>query len=102
MIEGFLAVLAKAGRDPAVTAAERAAIAEECVLQRASLALEQGRKAFLAGDIEAAIGGLTRANAHYRSARLALILLLLRVAPGFLRAAYQWRDRRFYKLTTQP
>jgi hypothetical protein len=27
--------------------------------------------------------------------------MLLRVAPGFLRALYQWRDRHVYKLKTQ-
>jgi len=27
--------------------------------------------------------------------------MLLRVAPGFLRALYRWRDRQVYKLKTQ-
>lgn len=101
MIEGFLAVLAKAAEDPNATAAERSAIERQSQLQRANLALEQGRRAFLAGDTDAAIRSLTQANAHHKSARLTAILLLLRVAPHFLQAVYQWRDRHIYKLKTQ-
>jgi hypothetical protein len=33
--------------------------------------------------------------------KLAAVLMLLRVAPGLLRALYQWRDRHVYKLKTQ-
>jgi len=93
MIEGFLAVLAKAERDPGLTAAERSAIARQCSLERANLALEKGKHAFLAGDTDAAISQLTQANAHRKSARLAMVLLMLRVAPRFLKAVYHWRGR---------
>jgi len=34
--------------------------------------------------------------------KLAGALMLLRMAPGILRALYQWRDRHVYKLKTQP
>ena len=98
MIEGFLAVLAKAARNPDLTPAESGAIEQQCVLQRAQLSLEKGRKAFLAGDSETAIRELTQANQHYKSAKLAMVLLALRVAPQFLQALYQWRDRHIYKL----
>lgn len=101
MIEGFLAVLAKAAHDPHATAAELNAIERQCAIQRANLALEQGRKSFLAGDTDAAISGLTQANAHFKSVRLATILLLLRVAPRCMQALYQWRDRHIYKLKTE-
>lgn len=100
MIEGLLAVLAKAAQDPRTTAAGQRAIAQECLAQRTSLALAKGRQAFLAGDTEAAISHLTQANARSRSVRLAMVLLLLRVAPRFLRTLYQWRDRHIYKLKT--
>jgi hypothetical protein len=98
MIEGFLAVLAKAARNPDLTPAESGAIEQQCVLQRAQLSLEKGRRAFLAGDSETAIRELTQANQHYKSAKLAMVLLALRVAPQFLQALYQWRDRHIYKL----
>ena len=101
MIEGFLAVLAKAASDVGLTPAERNAIERQCATQRAALALEQGRKAFLAGDTDAAISGLSRANEHYKSARLTAILMLLRVAPRLLQGVYQWRDRHIYKLKTE-
>ena len=98
MIVGFLAVLAKAARDPGLTPAESGAIARQCVLQRAQLSLEKGRKAFLTGDSEMAIRELTQANLHFKSAKLSMVLLALRVAPQFLQALYQWRDRHIYKL----
>ncbi|HLY17777.1 MAG TPA: glycosyltransferase family A protein [Bryobacteraceae bacterium] len=98
MIEGFLAVLAKAASDPLTTAAEQDAIARQCQVQRSNLALEKGRQAFLAGDSAAAIQHLRQANAHYRSPRLAAVLLMLRVAPHFLHTLYHWRDRHIYKL----
>jgi cellulose synthase/poly-beta-1,6-N-acetylglucosamine synthase-like glycosyltransferase len=98
MIEGFLAVLAKAARDPNTTDSQQDAIARQCEIQRASLALEKGKQAFLAGDTEASIRQLTQANAHYRSWRLTAVLMLLRVAPHFLQTLYHWRDRHIYKL----
>jgi len=101
MIEGYLAVLAKAAADPQTTPAERAVIESQCARERASLALELGRKAFIAGQTGAAIDHLTAANQHFRSARLKAVLLLLRTAPRLLQAAYQWRDRHIYRLKTE-
>lgn len=102
MIEGFLAVLAKAAQDPNLTWTERDAIESQCAHQRARLALENGKRAFLAGDRNAAIRDLSRANAYFESMRLTLVLFLVRVAPGLLQTAYQWRERRVYKLKTEP
>jgi hypothetical protein len=101
MLEGFLAVLAKAARDPHLTAAQREVLEHERVVHHASLELQKGKNAFLAGDAVAAASHLTRANAQQKSLKLATVLMLLRVAPGFLRALYQWRDRHIYKLKTQ-
>jgi hypothetical protein len=58
-------------------------------VERNSLELHKGRNAFLAGDAEAAVSHLTRANAQRKSLKLATVLMLLRVAPGFLRALYR-------------
>ena len=101
MVEGFLAVLAKAAREPGLTAAQRDAVERQVALERNKLELHKGRNAFLAGDAAAAVSHLRRANAQHKSLKLAAVLMLLRVAPGFLRALYQWRDRHVYKLKTQ-
>ena len=100
-IEGFLAALAKAARDPNLTAVQREVVDQQCLVERACVELHKGRQAFLAGDAEGAVHHLTRANAQYKSLKLATVLMLLRVAPSFLRALYQWRDRRVCKLKTQ-
>ncbi len=101
MVEGFLAVLAKAERDPGLTAAQRDAVERQVAVEQNKLELHKGRDAFLAGDAAAAVSHLRRANAQQKSLKLAAVLMLLRVAPGFLRALYQWRDRHVYKLKTQ-
>jgi GT2 family glycosyltransferase len=101
MLEGFLAVLAKAARDPQLTAAQREVLERQSAVERTSLELQRGKDAFLAGDAEAAVSHLSRANAHHRSLKLAAVLMLLRLAPGLLRALYQWRDRHVYKLKTE-
>jgi GT2 family glycosyltransferase len=101
MLEGFLAVLAKAARNPHLNAAQRAAVERQLAVERASLELEKGKNAFLAGDVEAAIGHLARANAPHKSLKLSAVLMLLQVAPGFLRMLYGWRYRHISKLKTQ-
>jgi glycosyltransferase involved in cell wall biosynthesis len=93
LIEGVMAVLAKAARDPKTTPAEVELIEQQCRLHRARWAVEKGKQAFLAGEDEAAIDYLTKANRHDRSVKLTLILLLLRISPRLLRVAYRWRDR---------
>jgi len=101
MVEGFLAVLAKAARDPGLTAAQRDAVERQVAVEQSKLELHKGRNAFLAGDAATAASHLRRANAQDKSLKLAAVLVLLRVAPGLLRALYQWRDRHVYKLKTQ-
>jgi hypothetical protein len=101
MVEGFLAVLAKAERDPGLTAAQRDAVERQVAVEQSKLELHKGRNAFLAGDAAAAVSHLRRANAQHKSLKLAAVLMLLRVAPGLLRTLYQWRDRHVYKLKTQ-
>jgi glycosyltransferase involved in cell wall biosynthesis len=101
MLEGFLGVLAKAADDPRLTAAQREVLERQSVLERANLELQRGKNALLAGDAAVAIDHLARANAQHKSLKLTTILMLLRVAPGSLRALYQWRGRHLYKLKTQ-
>jgi GT2 family glycosyltransferase len=97
-LEAFLSVLAKAARDPSLTAAQRETIERQSEVERTTLELQKGKRAFLEGDDAAAISHLSRANAQRNSLKLALVVTLLKVAPAFLRVLYQWRDRSFYKL----
>jgi hypothetical protein len=101
MLETFLTVLAKAASEPQLTAAQREAVAHQCAVERASLDLERGKRAFLAGDAEGAVRHLTQARAQRKSLKLAAVLMLLRVTPSFLRTLYQWRYRHVYSLKTQ-
>jgi len=99
-LDAFLRVLAKAAANPELTASQRQAVETQSRIEGAQLELEKGRRAFLAGDSAAAIPHLAAANAHLRSARLSLVLLLLRIAPRLLQSLYHWRDRHFYHANT--
>jgi len=101
MLEGFLAALAKAARDPYFTTTQREVLERQLVVERASLELQKGKDAFLADDVEAAVSHLTGANAQHKSLKLASVLTLLQAAPCFLRALYSWRDRHASNLKTQ-
>ena len=99
-LDAFLRVLAKAAANPALTASQRRAVETQSRIEGAQLELEKGRRAFLSGDSAAAIAHLTTANTHQRSARLALVLLALRVAPRLMQSLYHWRDRHVYHANT--
>ena len=101
-LETLLAVLAKAARDPHLTAAQREVVERQCVVERATVELQKGKNAFLAGDAAAAISHLARANAQNKSLKLTAVLMLLRVAPGFLRALYRWRGRATGAISARP
>jgi len=101
MLETLLGVLAKAARDPNLSDAQRELLERQCSVERNSLELQKAKNALLAGDATAAVSHLTRVNGQRKSLKLATIRMLLRVAPGLLRALYRWRDRHVYKLKTQ-
>ena len=102
MLEAFLTVLAKAARNPHLTATQREVVERQCLVERASLELQKGKNAVRDGDAVGAVYHLTQANTQHKSLKLTALLMLLRIAPGFLRALYRWRDRYLYKLKTQP
>jgi glycosyltransferase involved in cell wall biosynthesis len=93
-INGFLAALDKAARDPHLTSAQKELVEQQCLIERANIELHQGKEALLAGDFAEATEHLTRANQPEGSLKLTGILILLRLAPGLVRALYRWRDRR--------
>jgi glycosyltransferase involved in cell wall biosynthesis len=90
--DGLLAVLRNAGRALALTDTERrclaAAITREAAHQRHAV----GRKAFFEGDLETAYSNLSEANRYFHNGKTAVILGLIRFAPGFLR----WVAKRRY------
>jgi len=102
MIESFLSVLAKTARAPDLSATQREVVERQIQVERTSLELEKAKRAFLAGETDAAISHLSRVNAQRKSWKNTLILLLLRVAPGFLQMLYRWRNRPIRNLRARP
>jgi len=94
MIESFIGVLSKIALRPDLSPADLRIIERQILVEQARMELEQGKRAFLAGDSAAAISYLSRANVQQKSIKLALILRMLRVAPGFMKTLYQWRYRQ--------
>ena len=76
---------------------------EQQILERqrtvecANLELQKGKQAFAARDSKAAVGHLTRANVHYRCTKLAIVIVLLRLAPGFVQVLSYLRNRFIYR-----
>lgn len=70
---------------------------ETLALQRghfgALIRLNEGKRAFFAGNPERAIAKLTEANRFLRSSKISVALLMLRAAPQLLLRAYNLRDR---------
>ena len=68
---------------------------------RAMVSLNEGKRAFFAGNARSAIDKLTEANAFLRSAKINLVLMLLRTAPHLLLRAYELRDRLLVGTSTK-
>lgn len=100
MSEGVLQVLDKAAGYPDITPAQRQAIECQRAVERARLELHKGKTAFAEGDAESAAAHLSKANAHFHSTKLALVVLLLRFAPSFLQALAEFRNRLICKVHT--
>jgi len=99
MIESYVTVLAKTALAPNLSATQREVVEQQILTERTRLELERGKRAFRAGDAQAAMTHLSRANVQRRSLRLAIILLALRVSPGFLQLLYRWKNRPGDKLS---
>jgi hypothetical protein len=102
MIESFLSVLAKTASAPNVSAAQREVVERQIQTERTRLEVEKAKRGFRAGDAEAAIRHLSRANAQRKSWKIRLILVLLRVAPGFLQMLDRWRNRLMHNGGAHP
>jgi hypothetical protein len=93
MFESYMGVLSKIAQSPLLSTAQRNVVERQIPRERARMEAELGKQAFLSGDSAAAIRHLKRANEAQNSARIALVLLLLRISPGFAKALYSWRHR---------
>ena len=97
-----LRALAKAEQYPDITPAERECIEQRRRVEKARLDLIAGKKAVAAGDAEAAMRHLARANASFQSRKLSATILLLRFAPHLVRTIYRWRNRYIFGRATGP
>jgi glycosyltransferase involved in cell wall biosynthesis len=96
MAEHVLIVLDKLADGPtalALPAADRQALDARRAYFRARLEIARGKRAFFRLDAEKAREHLERANDLFRSPRLRLVCLLLRLFPGVLLKVYRLRDR---------
>ena len=94
--KSLLRVLEKAEKTMDLSAPELEALNDMRKRVRANAALERAKQALQDGDAAAAHAQLMEANSYFRSARLSLIAVALRVAPGLLRRVYGLRDRHVW------
>jgi len=96
MAENVLTVLDKFAAGPAALTlppADRQALEIRRAYFRARLEIAYGKRAFFQLDPGKAREHLERANALFRSPRLSLVCVLLRLFPGVLLKVYRLRDR---------
>lgn len=84
-----------------LTTSEREVLRRERARFEAELRLNEGKRAFFAGETDAAIEKLSEANGFFKSRRTALVLLLLRRAPRLLQLVYGARDRFILRADTK-
>jgi glycosyltransferase involved in cell wall biosynthesis len=101
MCEHILKVLEKSERTLPLTERERSTLMREQMRWRAALRLAEGKKAFFRGNTIEARRCLAEANTYLRSRKLAMVVRLLRVAPGLLHWAYRARDRFVFRVNTR-
>lgn len=80
---------------------DREVLRRERARFEAELRLNEGKRAFFAGDTELAAERLAEANLFFKSRRTALVLLLLRRAPRLLQLLYGARDRFILRADTK-
>ncbi|MBX6386338.1 MAG: glycosyltransferase family 2 protein [Microbispora sp.] len=95
-----LQVLDKVERTMALTPPERDALREARRRFTARLHLTEAKEALFRGDTTQAIERLRDSNRYFRRHKLSLVILLLRLAPGLTRRAYELRDRLVFASMT--
>jgi glycosyltransferase involved in cell wall biosynthesis len=101
MCNHFLMVLEKSEKALNLTAKEHQSLLQSRDRIQAELTLCEGKNAFFNGDVKCAIKSFTEANVFFKSRKIALLIQLLPIAPGFLLRLYNARDRFFYKANTK-
>jgi glycosyltransferase involved in cell wall biosynthesis len=101
MCQHIVRVFDKATRQLPLTEAQRALVAERRAHFAALLRMHEGKRAFFRGDAPAAIEALTEANLHLRRRKLAAAVMAMRIMPGLLLRAYDWRDRFVFRTSTR-
>lgn len=96
-----LQVLDKVERTMPLTPPERDALREARRRFTARMDLAEGKRAFFRGDTRRAIERLRESNRYFRQQKLALVILLLRLAPRLVRRAYDLRDRVVFGASTR-
>lgn len=92
--EYMVAVLTKAQRTMSLTGQDLECLNEALRREQAWLDFARGKRAFFEGDVSTAREQLASANVYFRSRKTALILFLLRWAPGLMRRAARLRYRQ--------
>lgn len=101
MCRHILMVLEKADRTLDLNFQERETLAQATARFRAMQRFYEGKRAFFEGDAKSAIEGLTEANAFFKSRKVSLMLMLLRLAPRLMLRAYDMRDRHVFGASTK-
>jgi glycosyltransferase involved in cell wall biosynthesis len=92
-LEGQIRVLEKAAKRDDLTDDEWVAISQTIKLRRATTEVFRGKQELAAGDYNSAITAFRVANCYYKSWKLRLVLLSLRIAPHLMRRVHQLRLR---------
>lgn len=89
-VEGELKVLQKVRAWNDLTSNERETLERTIALRNASISVDRGKRQLLHSEFGAATDSFNYAYDYYRSWKLKLVLLLLRLAPRPLRWVYKW------------
>jgi hypothetical protein len=91
MHQGALRVLRKTAARPDLTAAERTAVAATSAQIEAEFNLRRARLALERRDFAEALDAVSAAQAFYRTRKLKIIRLALRLFPGLVLQLHRWR-----------
>lgn len=101
MCQHILSVLAHAETRNNLSPREFKTLKRQMAHFRALASLNEGKRAFFAGNAKGAISKVREANAFFRSMKLSFALLMLRASPRLLMLAYNLRDRFILGLNTK-
>lgn len=94
MCESVLGILERSKERFQLTVEEHAAVKEAQRRVTAEMSLNKGKLAFFGGDVDTAIRNIGAANDYFRRLKLRVVLMLMKIAPGMLRAMDRMRESR--------